>query len=92
MTKEEIVHRVWEKVDLNKKDAARAVAEVLDCIKTTLARGEKVKIGGFGTFEVRERKARIGRNPKTGEEAMITAGKTVKFKAGKPLKARIANS
>ncbi|MBN1551686.1 integration host factor subunit alpha [bacterium] len=89
MTKEDIINRVWENLDLRKKQAGEVVEELVNCIKDVLKSGEKLKIGGFGVFEVRERKARIGRNPKTGEKAEITAGQMIKFKAGKPLKTAV---
>ena len=65
---------------------------MLSTMKEVLATGEKLKFGGFGVFEVKPRKPRIGRNPKTGEEAMIKAGKTIKFKPGKPFKTKVAKS
>ena len=86
MTKEDIVNRIWNRVNLNKKQSHEVIEFVIECIKDTLKEGEKIKIGRFGVFEVKERKARIGRNPKTGKEAEIKAGKTIKFRAGKPLK------
>ena len=89
MTKDEIVNRVWENLDLNKKQAAEIVDQTIVCIKDVLQSGEKLKIGGFGVFEVRLRKARLGRNPKTGEKAEIKEGRTIKFKPGKTLKQSI---
>ncbi|WP_080000487.1 HU family DNA-binding protein (plasmid) [Bacillus cereus] len=71
---------------LTQKDAAAATQSVLDTITTALANGEKVQILGFGTFEVRERSARTGRTPQTGEEMQIAASKVPAFKAGKELK------
>ncbi len=92
MTKEEIINRIWERLEISKKEAAQAAEEVLNAVKEALANSDRVKIGGFGTFEVKQRKARMGRNPKTGEEALIKEGRTIKFKAGKPLKMTIADS
>ncbi len=69
-----------------KKDASAAVQSVFDTIATALQSGDKVQLIGFGTFEVRERSARTGRNPQTGEEIQIAAGKVPAFKAGKELK------
>ncbi|EJQ04594.1 hypothetical protein IE3_05339 [Bacillus cereus BAG3X2-1] len=86
MNKTELVKNVAEKVELSQKDAAVATQAVLDAITNTLANGEKVQLIGFGTFEVRERAARTGRNPKTGEEMQIAAAKVPAFKAGKELK------
>lgn len=86
MKKIELVKNVAEKVELSQKDAAVATQAVLDTITNALANGEKVQLIGFGTFEVRERAARTGRNPQTGEEMQIAAAKVPAFKAGKELK------
>ncbi|MFJ8242579.1 HU family DNA-binding protein [Bacillus tropicus] len=86
MNKIELVKNVAEKVELSQKDAAVATQAVLDTITNALANGEKVQLIGFGTFEVRERAARTGRNPQTGEEMQIAAAKVPAFKAGKELK------
>ena len=90
MTKEDIVNRVWENLDLSKKEAGEVIEQLLESFKNVLESGEKLKIGGFGVFEVRSRKARMGRNPKTGEQAEIKEGKTIKFKPGKTLKQLVA--
>ncbi|PHG02427.1 HU family DNA-binding protein [Bacillus toyonensis] len=86
MNKTELVKVVADKAELTQKDAATATQAVLDAITITLANEEKVQILGFGTFEVRERSARTGRNPQTGEEMQIAASKAPAFKAGKELK------
>ncbi|NMA01120.1 MAG: HU family DNA-binding protein [Clostridia bacterium] len=86
MNKTELVSSVAEKSELTKKDAEKAVSAVFASIEEALAKGEKVQLVGFGTFEVRERKARTGRNPQTGEEIQIPAAKVPAFKAGKALK------
>lgn len=86
MTKVELVNAVAERTGLSKKDAGAAVDAVFDQITQALSRGDKVQIVGFGTFEVRERAARRGRNPQTGEEMSIAARRTPAFKAGKLLK------
>ncbi|MED3635162.1 HU family DNA-binding protein [Bacillus thuringiensis] len=86
MNKTELTKVVAEKSELTQKDAAAATQAVLDAITNALANQEKVQILGFGTFEVRERSARTGRNPKTGEEMQIAASKAPAFKAGKELK------
>jgi len=86
VTKEDIVNRIWENLDFTKKRSSDIVEELMDCLKETLTDGEKLKIGGFGVFDVRYRKARTGRNPRTGEKAAIKEGRTIKFKAGKTLK------
>ncbi|PEB54581.1 DNA-binding protein [Bacillus sp. AFS098217] len=86
MNKTELIKIVAEKAELSQKDAAAATQTVLDSITNALVNGEKVQIIGFGTFEVRERAARMGRNPQTGEEMQIAASKVPAFKAGKELK------
>ncbi|EGL82852.1 histone family protein DNA-binding protein [Caldalkalibacillus thermarum TA2.A1] len=86
MNKTELVARVAELAELTKKDAAKAVDAVFDAITEALQKGEKVQIIGFGNFEVRQRAARKGRNPQTGEEIEIAASKVPAFKPGKGLK------
>ena len=86
MTKAELVTMVAEKADLTKKDAEKAISALVESISETLAKGEKIQLVGFGTFEVAERAAREGRNPKSGEAMTIAASKMPKFKAGKALK------
>ncbi|MGH0588978.1 HU family DNA-binding protein [Bacillus mycoides] len=87
MNKTELTKVVAAKAELTQKDAAAAATQaLLDTITNALANGEKVQILGFGTFEVRERSARTGRNPQTGEEMQIAASKAPAFKAGKELK------
>ena len=74
MTKADIVENVYEKVGgFSKKEAAEIVETVFDTIKETLERGEKIKISGFGNFVVRDKNARAGRNPQTGQEITISA-------------------
>ena len=86
MNKMELVAKVAEKSELTKKDAEKALAAVLESIEECLIAGEKAQIIGFGTFEVKERAARTGRNPQTGGEIKIPASKNPVFKAGKALK------
>jgi len=86
MNKTELISSVAEKSELTKKDAEKAVNAIFASVEEALARGEKVQLVGFGTFEVRERKARTGRNPQTGAEIQIPAAKVPAFKAGKSLK------
>ncbi|MGQ9512530.1 MULTISPECIES: HU family DNA-binding protein [Thermodesulfitimonas] len=86
MNKADLVASVAEKADLTKKDAERAIAAVFDSITAALANGEKVQLVGFGTFEVRQRAARKGRNPQTKAEIEIPAARVPVFKAGKLLK------
>lgn len=86
MNKTELISSVAEKSELTKKDAEKAVNALFASVEEALAKGEKVQLVGFGTFEVRERKARTGRNPQTGAEIQIPAAKVPAFKAGKALK------
>lgn len=86
MNKTEFVGEVADATGLSKSDAANAVDAMFDTITGALKSGDKVSLVGFGTFQVRERAARQGRNPKTGELINIPAGKTPAFKAGKALK------
>ena len=90
MNKGELVSNVAEKAGMSKKDAEKALNCVLDAIEEALANGEKVQLVGFGTFEIRERKERMGKNPNTQETMMIPAGKAPVFKAGKKLKDVVA--
>jgi DNA-binding protein HU-beta len=86
MTKADLIESVAAKLDLPKGQAERAVNLVFEDVVKALRNGDKVNISGFGTFAVSERKARTGRNPKTGESIEIPASKSAKFKAGKTLK------
>jgi len=86
VNKQELVTSVAEKSGLTKKDSEKAVNAVFSSIEEALAKGDKVQLVGFGTFEVRSRAARKGRNPQTGEEIEISAAKVPAFKAGKALK------
>lgn len=86
MNKTELIAAVAEKAGLSKKDADAAVTAVFDAVTAELVMGEKVQLIGFGTFETRERAAKQGRNPRTGETMTIAASKVPAFKAGKALK------
>ena len=86
MNKTELVVAMAEKTELSKKDAEKALKAFTDVVAEELAKGEKIQLVGFGTFEVVERPAREGRNPKTGESMKIAASKAPKFKAGTALK------
>jgi DNA-binding protein HU-beta len=86
MTKAELIARLADSAGMTKVDAAKAVDGVSDVITKALKKGEKVTWTGFGTFEVRSRAARTGRNPQTGAPLHIPATKTPAFKAGKSLK------
>ena len=86
MNKTELIAAVAEKTGMSKKDSEKAVNAAFDTITEALAAGDKVQLVGFGAFEVKERGARIGRNPKTKEEIEIPATRVPVFKAGKVLK------
>ncbi len=86
MNKAELIASMAEKSGLTKKDAEKAVNSFMESVNDALVKGEKVQLVGFGTFEVKTRKERKGRNPKTQEEMVIPASKAPVFKAGKALK------
>ncbi|HON42482.1 MAG TPA: HU family DNA-binding protein [Bacillota bacterium] len=86
MTKSDLVDSVAAKAGMTKKDSARAVDAVFDTIKEQLKTGDKVQLVGFGSFEVKQREARVGRNPKTMEEIRIPARRVPVFRPGKELK------
>ncbi|AKO93972.1 MULTISPECIES: HU family DNA-binding protein [Priestia] len=86
MNKTDLINAVAEASELSKKDATKAVDAVFDTILDALKEGDKVQLIGFGNFEVRERAARKGRNPQTGDEIEIPASKVPAFKPGKALK------
>ena len=86
MNKSELAEAVAEAANLSKADGARAVDAVIDTISNTLGSGDNVALVGFGTFQVKDRSARMGRNPRTGETIQIKASKVPSFKAGKGLK------
>ena len=89
MNKTELIAAVAEKAEISKKDAEKAVKAFTDAVAEELAKGGKVQLVGVGNFEVSERPAREGRNPRTGETMTIAASKTPKFKPGKALKDEI---
>ncbi|MDJ0653533.1 MAG: HU family DNA-binding protein [Xanthomonadales bacterium] len=86
MNKSELVEAVAKAADLSKSDASDAVDGVIDAITGALKKGDSVSLVGFGTFNVKKRAARTGRNPRTGETIKIKASKVPSFKAGKGLK------
>ena len=86
MNKSELVAAIAEKAGLAKKDAEKAVAAFIEAASAELKKGGKIQLVGFGTFEVRKRAARMGKNPKTGAQFKIAASKVPAFKAGKALK------
>ncbi len=86
MNKTELVAAIADKAGIAKKDAEKALAAFVDTVKGELKAGGKIQLVGFGTFEVRARAARTGKNPRTGEKIQIAASKNPVFKAGKALK------
>jgi DNA-binding protein HU-beta len=86
MNKSELIAKVSELAELSRKDSTKAVEAVFDAISEALQNGDKVALVGFGNFEVRERSARKGRNPQTGQEIEIAASKVPAFKPGKALR------
>ncbi len=89
MNKTELVGVVSEKAEMSKKDTEKVVSAVFESIMDGLSKGDKVQLVGFGTFEVRERKQREGRNPATGETITIPALNVPVFKAGKAFKEKV---
>ena len=90
MNKTELIAAVAEKAELSKKDAEAAITAMVDAITEALSQEEKVQLVGFGSFEVKSRAARTGRNPRTKEVVEIPASKVPVFKAGKALKDAVA--
>jgi DNA-binding protein HU-beta len=86
MIKQGIVERVVHRTGLSTTKAAVAVETVVETMKGSMERGERIELRGFGVFSIRPRKTGIGRNPKTGEEVVIPPGKAVRFRPGKNLK------
>jgi len=86
MTKAEIVEKLYEKVGFSRRESSDIVETALEIMKESLERGEKIKISGFGHFNVRSKHERIGRNPHTGQEIKITARRVITFKASQILK------
>ena len=89
MTKADIIEAVYDQIGFSKKETAEVVELVFETMKDTLAEGRKIKISGFGNFVVREKKARIGRNPQTGEEITISARRVLTFKPSQVLKSAL---
>ena len=90
MNKNELIAAVAERANLTKKDSEAAVSAMLEVITDALCDGDKIQLVGFGSFEVKKREARVGRNPKTKEAIEIPASKLPVFKAGKALKDKVA--
>lgn len=89
MNKTELINSMAEKAELTKKDAEAALKAFIESVEEALEKGEKVQLVGFGTFETRERAARIGNNPRTKEKIEIPASTVPAFKAGKEFKERV---
>ena len=91
LTRMDLSEAVFREVGLSRNESAQLVESVLDHMSDALVDGEQVKISSFGTFSVRDKSARVGRNPKTGEEIPISARRVVTFRPGQKLKVRIEN-
>ena len=89
LTKAEMAEHLFEELGLNKREAKDMVEMFFEEIRLALEKGEQVKLSGFGNFDLREKKQRPGRNPKTGEEIPITARRVVTFRPGQKLKSRV---
>lgn len=89
LTKADLVEKLLAETELGKRDAKQLVDQFFEEIKTALEEGGTVKLSGFGNFDLRDKKQRPGRNPKTGEEIPITARRVVTFKPGQKLKAKV---
>lgn len=89
LTKADMADYLYEELGLNKREAKDVVEMFFEKIRSALERGEQVKLSGFGNFDLREKRERPGRNPKTGEEIPITARRVVTFRAGQKLKSRV---
>ena len=92
ITKTDLANKLTETMEISKKDATQAITMLVDIITDALYEGNQVRISDFGTFEIRKRAARTGRNPKTGETIEIPASKAVGFKASKTLKEAVNQS
>ena len=89
LTKADLAEKLYDEIGLNKRESKEFVEAFFSEINNTLENGEEVKISGFGNFSLRDKKSRVGRNPKTGEEKMISARRVVTFKTGQKLKSRV---
>ena len=86
LTKAEFVESVYTRIGMSRRDSSEVIELLFEAIKETLARGEAVKVSGFGNFVVREKKARVGRNPQTGKDIEISARRVLTFKPSQVLK------
>lgn len=91
MIKADIVDKVYEKLGLSRNEATEVVDKIFDTIKDSLEEGEKVQIVGFGTFDLRKKNERVGRNPKTGEEITINSRRVLTFKTSRILRDLVNN-
>lgn len=89
LTKADLAERLFEELGLNKREAKELVEVFFEEVRTSLERGQSVKLSGFGNFTLRDKNTRPGRNPKTGEEIPISARRVVTFRPGQKLKARV---
>lgn len=89
LTKAELIESIYEKIGFSKKEASDIVELIFETLKTTLEKGEKVKISGFGNFVVRQKRPRIGRNPQTGQEIEISSRRVLTFKPSQVLKSAL---
>lgn len=89
LTKADIADRLFEEVGLNKREAKEFVDAYFETIRSALEEGDNVKLSGFGNFQLRDKKQRPGRNPKTGEEIPISARRVVTFRPGQKLRSRV---
>jgi len=89
LTKADMAEHLFDELGLNKREAKEMVELFFEKIRSALEKGEQVKLSGFGNFDLREKKQRPGRNPKTGEEIPITARRVVTFRPGQKLKSRV---
>ena len=92
MTKADLVNQIYERAIVSKKDAAKTLEMIFDIIRENLENGESINISGFGKFTVREKRARTGRNPRTGEEMEISARRVVTFKPSVVLRKAMSNT
>ena len=89
LTKAELAEQLFDELGLNKREAKELVENFFEEIRGALEKGQQVKLSGFGNFDLREKKQRPGRNPKTGEEIPISPRRVVTFRPGQKLKARV---
>lgn len=89
LTKANLAERLYDEIGLNKRESKDIVEAFFSELNNTLEKGEEVKLSGFGNFSLRDKTARVGRNPKTGEEKMISARRVVTFKTAQQLKSRV---